>query len=85
MNKNNTETSCIVPSLKFIDAAEKYVNQEPLKALGAACGMGIILNILPTRLMAGSASSLAVMLVRPALLTLGLLKALELIRTKTTI
>lgn len=85
MNKKITETPSIAASLKFLDAAEDYVNKEPLKAFGAACGMGIILNILPTRLMAGSASSIAVTLVRPALLTLGLLKALELIRTKTTI
>ena len=85
MNKKNIDTSCIVPPWKFINAAEEYVNKEPLKALGAACGMGIILNILPTRFMAGSASSLAVTLVRPALLTLGLLKELELIRSKTTI
>ena len=85
MNKKITETSCIVPSLKFLDAAEEYVNKKPLKALGAACGMGIVLNILPTRFIAGSASSLAVTLVRPALLILGLLKTLELIRSKTTI
>ncbi|OYW75937.1 MAG: hypothetical protein B7Z37_11090 [Verrucomicrobia bacterium 12-59-8] len=56
---------------------EDYVRQEPTKAVVVALGTGLVLNLLPTRLLAGVSASIATRLLPPVLLGLGVLKAFE--------
>jgi hypothetical protein len=55
-----------------------FAQREPGQAVAAAVGVGLIINLLPTRLVASTAAVMGAMLVRPVLLSLGLTKALEL-------
>ena len=56
---------------------EDYVREEPTKAVVVALGTGLVLNLLPTRLLAGVSASIATRLLPPVLLGLGVLKAFE--------
>ena len=63
---------------QVFDKTEEYVRREPAKAVAAAFGAGLLLKLLPTRAVARPIATLAVSLLPPALLGLGLLKAFEL-------
>ena len=63
--------------------AEAYVRREPAKAVAAALGTGLLINLLPTRAMVRPLTTLAVAFLPPALLGLGLLKAFELCYQQT--
>ena len=63
---------------RFMDEAEDFARKDPAKAVAAAVGAGLLLNILPTRYLVASASAVALTMLKPALLTLGVLKAFEL-------
>jgi hypothetical protein len=57
---------------------KEFARQEPVAAIAAVCAIGAVIKLLPRRWLAGTASVLGTALVRPALLSLGLSKALEL-------
>ena len=63
---------------RLVSRAEDYARREPAKAAAAAFGAGFLLNVIPSRFLVGTVTALAVPLVRPALITLGLVKAVEL-------
>lgn len=63
---------------RLISEAETMAHNEPAKAVAAAVGVGIVLNVLPTRFLVASATAVTLTMLRPALLTLGLIKAFEL-------
>jgi hypothetical protein len=67
-----------LPSAHPWSATEAYVRREPAKAVAVAMGAGLLLKLLPTRAMVRPLTTLAVTLLPPALLGLGLLKAFEL-------
>ena len=46
--------------------------------MAAAVGAGLLINLLPTRWVAGTAAVVGALLVRPVLLSLGVTKAMEL-------
>jgi len=56
---------------------EDYVRREPTQAAALALGAGVVLNLLPPRLLVGVATSIATRLLPPVLLGLGMLKAFE--------
>jgi len=56
---------------------EDYVRREPTKSAVAALGAGLLLNLLPPRLLAGVTAGVATRLLPPVLLGLGVLKAFE--------
>lgn len=62
----------------LLGRAETYVRREPVKAVVAAIGAGLLLKLLPPRLVARPITALAVTLLPPALLGFGILKAFEL-------
>lgn len=66
---------CLRRSLADI---KTFAQREPGQAVAAAIGAGLLINLLPTRLVAGTAAAVGALLVRPVLLSLGLTKALEL-------
>lgn len=56
---------------------EDYVRRQPTKAALAALGAGLVFNLVPPRMIARVAATLAARLLPPALLGLGVLKAFE--------
>ncbi len=77
----NTEPT-IQPAEQFVHRlvhdAETMARNEPAKAMAVAVGAGLVLNVLPTRLLVASVTAVTLTLLRPALLTLGVVKAFEL-------
>ncbi len=61
-----------------MERTEDFVRREPMKAVAVAIGAGLILKVLPPRLVARPLTTLAVQLLPPALIGFGLLKVLEL-------
>lgn len=62
---------------RILSTVEDYVRREPLKASAMAFGAGLLLKVLPARAIARPVATLAVKLLPPALVGLGMLKALE--------
>ena len=62
---------------KWTAEAEDFARRDPSKAVAVAFGVGLALNVLPKRLIVGAATLTAVTLLRPVLLSLGVLKAFE--------
>lgn len=56
---------------------EDCVRREPTKAVVVAMGAGLVLNLLPSRVLARATASIATRLLPPLLLGLGMLKAFE--------
>jgi hypothetical protein len=67
--------SCLRHTLADI---KNFARREPGQAMAAAVGAGLIINLLPTRWVAGTAAVVGALLVRPVLLSLGVTKAMEL-------
>jgi hypothetical protein len=66
------------PSLERIVAAtEKYAREEPGRAVSAAFGTGLILTLLPVGAIVSGVLRLALALVRPFLIILGVVKLYE--------
>lgn len=63
---------------RLVDQAEKMAQDEPAKTVAAAVGAGILLHIVPLRFLVAGATAVTLTMLRPALLTLGLIKAFEL-------
>jgi hypothetical protein len=62
---------------KLVTEAEDFARRDPAKAVGVAFGLGVALNLLPKRLLVGTATLAAVTMARPVLMSLGVLKAFE--------
>ena len=60
-----------------LQRVEDYVRREPSKSVVAALGAGLLLNLLPPRLIAGVTANVTTRLLPPILLGLGSLKAFE--------
>ncbi|WP_395746952.1 hypothetical protein [Prosthecobacter sp.] len=63
---------------RLVHDAETMARNEPAKAMAVAMGVGMVLNILPTRFLVASVTAVTLTMLRPALLTLGVVKAFEL-------
>ena len=63
---------------RILHDTENYVRREPAKAIATAFGAGLLLNLVPPRVIIGTITAIAVPFMRPALLSLGLFKAFEL-------
>ncbi len=73
--------ACMRRTLADIKA---FAQREPGQAVAAAVGVGLLINLLPMRLLVGAATVVGGTLVRPVLLTLGLTKVMELCCQNTT-
>jgi hypothetical protein len=60
----------------------EFSRQDPARAVAIALGTGIFLNVIPTRFIVKTVTAVTVTVLRPALLTLGIIKALELCTEK---
>lgn len=63
---------------------KNFARREPGQAMAAAVSAGLLINLLPTRWVAGTAAVVGALLVRPVLLSLGVTKAMELCCQKST-
>lgn len=68
---------------RVLDEIKEQARREPAKAVAAAFGAGLLINLLPTRVVAGTVTAVAAVLIRPVLLSLGVTKAMELCCPKT--
>jgi len=68
---------------RLIKKAETFSHDDPAKALAIAFGAGVLLNILPTRFIIGTAVGLTTLALRPTLMTLGVVKAFEIYTSQT--
>lgn len=66
------------PVQSLLHSAEEFARRDPAKAMAAAFGVGLLLNLVPPRVIVGTVTAVAVPFMRPALIALGLLKAFEL-------
>lgn len=62
---------------------KEFARREPAKAVAAAFGTGLLINMLPTRALVGTVTAVGVMFMRPVLLSLGVTKVMELCCQKT--
>lgn len=61
----------------FLTDAESLARREPAKTVAVALAAGIFLNVIPTRFIVASVTAVTVTVLRPTLLTLGVIKAFE--------
>ncbi len=73
--------SCLRRTLADI---KSFAQREPGQAVAAALGAGLLINMLPTRWVAGTAAVVGALLVRPVLLSLGVTKVMELCCQKSS-
>lgn len=71
------------PPLQFsvrrtLDDLKEFARREPAQTVAAAIGIGLLINLLPSRLVTGTVAIVGAALVRPVLLSLGVTKAMEL-------
>ena len=67
---------------RLMDEMESFARRDPSKAAMVALGMGLALHALPTRAVVAGVTAVSLTLLRPALLTLGVIKAFELCRSQ---
>lgn len=77
MNDSSPPHAAELSLQQTLKRVEDYVREQPTKAVAAALGVGLVLNLAPPRMLARLTSTLASRLLPPALLGLGVLKAFE--------
>jgi len=70
------ETSASLEGL--LTSADEFARRDPAKAMASAFGAGLLLHILPIAAIVSALTSVLLMVARPVLLFLGVLKACEL-------
>jgi hypothetical protein len=76
--ETTAESPSPAPALeRIVVATEKYAREEPVRAVGAAFGSGLILTLLPVGAIVSGILRLALSLVRPILIILGVVKLYE--------
>ncbi|TDU71452.1 hypothetical protein EI77_02578 [Prosthecobacter fusiformis] len=78
MNENPSSIDPVSSAQQILDDVKKFAHEDPTKAAAAAFGVGLLITMLPARAILGSAAFLGATFLRPTLLTLGLVKGLEL-------
>jgi hypothetical protein len=68
---------------ELLHEAETMAHREPAKAIAMAFGIGLLFHVLPKRLLVAGATATALTLLKPALLTFGVVKAAELVLSQT--
>ena len=76
-NDPNSQTSVASEWTDLTQRTEQYAREEPGKAVGLAFLAGLVLTVLPIGSIIASLLRVSFMLLRPALLVLGVMKAYE--------
>lgn len=64
---------------QMLGSVKQFAQREPGQAVAAAIGVGLLINLLPTRVMVGTVAVVGASILRPLLLSLGVTKAMELL------
>jgi hypothetical protein len=83
MNGNSPTQPLEQFAKRVLDDLETMAQREPAKAALVALGVGVALQVLPTRALVSGVSTVGLALLRPVVLALGLVKILELTRSQT--
>jgi len=76
---DETQAQPIQASFRSVmNDVKSFARRDPVQAVGIAFGAGLLINLLPTRIVANSAAAIGATLLRPTLLALGVIKAAEL-------
>lgn len=84
MNVDQPTQPCAITARRLLGEMKEFATREPGKAVAAAFGLGLLINLLPTRAVVGTLTVIGATLIRPVLLTLGATKAMELCCQKTS-
>jgi hypothetical protein len=57
---------------------KKLARREPAKAVAISVGVGLLIRVMPARVVLGAVTAVFAAFIRPALLSLGVVKATEL-------
>jgi hypothetical protein len=68
----------------LLERVDDFARQDPTKAVATAFGFGFLFHLLPLGGIVSLLISLLFALARPALLLLGVLKAVDLVRAKSS-
>ena len=63
---------------RMIGEVKDFARKDPVKAVAACFGAGLLVHLLPTRVLVGTISGAGAALLPPALLFLGIIKSIEL-------
>jgi hypothetical protein len=69
---------------RTLSELREFARREPAQTFAAAIGIGLLINLLPSRMVTGTVAIVGAALVRPVLLSLGVTKAMELCCQKST-
>ncbi len=72
-----TQTHSRFDTEQFAERTADFARQDPMRAVGVAFGVGLVLTLLPIGAMVAGLVRLALTLVRPALLILGATKVYD--------
>jgi hypothetical protein len=78
MNHEPPKQSMEISVRQWLGDMKSFPCREPVKTAAAAFAVGMLFNLIPSRLVAGAVTVVGATLVRPALLSLGVFKAVEL-------
>ncbi|MEN3943370.1 hypothetical protein WJU23_18865 [Prosthecobacter sp. SYSU 5D2] len=78
MNEYPSSTEPVSSAQQILDDVKKFAHDDPPMAAAAAFGVGLLITMLPARALLGTAAVVGATLLRPTLLTLGLIKGMEL-------
>ncbi len=67
----------------LLHRSDDFIRHDPTKAVATAFGVGFLLQLLPLRALASTLVFLGLLLLRPVLFFLGVLKAFDLARARS--
>lgn len=68
---------------RLAEEAEAFARRDPAQAAAVAFGLGLLIHVIPKRFLVSSATSIGLTLLKPALLTFGVVKLSELYLSQT--
>jgi hypothetical protein len=63
---------------KVLTEIKEFTRQEPVAAVAAVCAVGLLVKLVPRSWVMGTVAIVGTALIKPALLSLGMTKAMEL-------
>ncbi len=84
MNVDHPMQPCAISARRVLGEMKEFASREPAMAVAAAFGVGLLINLLPTRVVVGTLTVVGATFMRPILLTLGATKVMELCCQKTS-
>ena len=78
MNNEQPRPTLELSIRQTLSEIREFARREPVQTFAAAVGIGLFINMLPSRMVTGTVAIVGATIVRPVLLSLGVTKAMEL-------